>query len=174
MKLRGRKILLITALAVICLGFGSLSWAQMQQQKVVAPKQLIKLQIPVDPYIYTVCANNHYCDQALSGVDALLLQHITVVVGNHQCPNQKGYTATGEVTVSFFSYTHGQVLTKTVPFSVDCFKEQTILVFPGLYLIKKSSGISASITKLGPNQIDCNPGNNTKTMNQWMSCAVVK
>ncbi len=131
------------------------------------------LKISVDPYIYTVCANNHYCDQALSGVNALLLQHITVVVGNKRCPNmQQKNKATGKVKVSFYSYTHGRQMSKTVPFSVE--DEQTIKVFSGLYLIKKSTGITAEITDLGPKQVDCDNGNNKKTIKKWMSCAVVR
>lgn len=136
-------------------------------------KNVKPLKINVDPYIYTVCANNHYCDQALSGVNALLLQHITVVVGNKRCRNtQQKHKATGKVKVSFFSYSHGRQMSKTVPFSVE--GEQTIKVFSGLYLIKKSTGITAEITELGRNQVDCDTGNNKKTVKKWMSCAVVK
>lgn len=179
MKQKERKILLIMALVFFLLGFGSLSWSQQlqKQQQVIKPKIPTKLELPVDPFICGVCANNHYCSQALSGVNALLLQHITVIVGNHKCPNKKGYKATGDVTVSFFSYRHGRVLSKTVPFAVNYYKEQTIVVFSGLYLIKKSTGITATITKINSHLKDCDTSNNSKTVKKWMlcsSCAVVK
>ncbi|MBX6423525.1 hypothetical protein [Thermosulfurimonas sp. F29] len=122
--------------------------------------------IPVDLSIF-VAGNKNYvsgctpCQSELGKVDAIFLNDITVGI---RCSARNVRSATGTLTVSYYSISAHRIVTQSKTFTVPCKgqpREVLVTVVNHPLLIGARMGIWAKITPQRP-FVDTNPNNNQK------------